>query len=878
MARRSTFLALGLVLSIGHGFVRAVAASDQTADPVRTSPARASGRLEIIVIDPAGGLVLSAIVEARSATEGWRRLTAERDRWTADALEAGSYAVRVTAPGFERQILDSVRVGRGTTTRTVRLALEPLQATVVVERDRQTVALDPRGFSTYLSREQIAALPDDPVELERVLREMAPPGAVMRIDGFTGGMMPPKSQILSIRIPRLDALAAEDHGGLNAFSAVDVMTRPGGGTVQGNFGVTGGTSKLNARNPLSTSRLPARAAVVDAAFDGPLIPDRMSFALSLRGSGQENTATIRAAVPGNDSYVQQVTQPTIGLGFTGRLTAALPREQVVRGSFTEEQRETRHAGIGDYNLEERGYTSSSLERLLRVSIGGPWGQRRNVDSRAQLRWNGARNQSLVEGPTIQVLDAFTGGGAQATSGERGFSVFAASDMDYARSGHAWRAGGLVDAAHHAANRRANYLGTYIFPSLAAFESGRPAFFTRRFGDARVSYTDLQLGAYVQDNYRVSRSVLASYGLRAEWQNLTSNAPALLPRLGLTWSPRRRGTSTVRASWGLVRDWLPSGVYEQAQLVDGRRQYDLRIATPQFPVASDSGNTVSPELFRLADGVALPRGNALALGFEQQLSPSIRVFVSTTIREGRGLLRGRNINPIIEGHRLDESLGNVIETVGDARLKVRTLTLQSIYSSPVHRLDASVSYILNRSRSNTAGAFWLPPSGDPDREWGAVTATHAASGSITGRARGLVLTLSSYWRTGMPYTVTLAEATEDGFFTARPPGVTRSGSRTPPQAALGARISYGIGLGATKGCSPMDAGCGLEVPRPGTGSANSITSPERRRFRLEFQGSAQNLTNRPNYLTIGNILGSPMFGRPVSAGPPRSIDLGVRFWF
>ena len=51
------------------------------------------------------------------------------------------------------------------------------------------------------------------------------------------------------------------------------------------------------------------------------------------------------------------------------------------------------------------------------------------------------------------------------------------------------------------------------------------------------------------------------------------------------------------------------------------------------------------------------------------------------------------------------------------------------------------------------------------------ATHAATGSITGRVHGLVLTLSSYWRTGMPYTVTLAEATPDGFFTARPPGIT-----------------------------------------------------------------------------------------------------------
>jgi hypothetical protein len=228
MVRRWTFLVLGLVLSV----TSVAMASGQTASSSSASPDR-SGRLEIIVLDPSYSLVLSAIVDVRRNNGEWLRLTLDRDRWKADSLKPGRYAVRVTAPGFERQIVDPVPIGVGTTQRTVRLALETVQATVIVERDRQTVALDPRGFSTFLSREQIAALPDDAVELERVLREMAPPGAVLRIDGFTGGMMPPKSQILSIRIPRLDALAADEHGGLNGFSAIDVMTRPGGGEVRG---------------------------------------------------------------------------------------------------------------------------------------------------------------------------------------------------------------------------------------------------------------------------------------------------------------------------------------------------------------------------------------------------------------------------------------------------------------------------------------------------------------------------------------------------------------------------------------------------------------------------------------------------------------------
>ena len=49
----------------------------------------------------------------------------------------------------------------------------------------------------------------------------------MRMDGFTGGKLPPKSQIRSIRLPRMDQMAAQNHGGMNGMMHIDVMTQPG---------------------------------------------------------------------------------------------------------------------------------------------------------------------------------------------------------------------------------------------------------------------------------------------------------------------------------------------------------------------------------------------------------------------------------------------------------------------------------------------------------------------------------------------------------------------------------------------------------------------------------------------------------------------------
>ena len=96
-----------------------------------------------------------------------------------------------------------------------------------------------------LTRAQIEALPDDPDEMEAVLKEMAGPGATIRVDGFRGGKLPPKSQIQGIRFRR-DLFAAENHGGGMVF--VDITTRPGGGPLRGSVDFTFRDESLNARN------------------------------------------------------------------------------------------------------------------------------------------------------------------------------------------------------------------------------------------------------------------------------------------------------------------------------------------------------------------------------------------------------------------------------------------------------------------------------------------------------------------------------------------------------------------------------------------------------------------------------------------------------
>ena len=95
-----------------------------------------------------------------------------------------------------------------------------------VGRDPRERASDPRGdaFATVLDQAQIDELPDDPDEMEQVLRDMAGPGAVLRVNGFRGGRLPPKGQIQQIRFRR-NMFAADTHE--PGFVSIDITTKPG---------------------------------------------------------------------------------------------------------------------------------------------------------------------------------------------------------------------------------------------------------------------------------------------------------------------------------------------------------------------------------------------------------------------------------------------------------------------------------------------------------------------------------------------------------------------------------------------------------------------------------------------------------------------------
>ena len=185
-------------LKIAFALVSLALASAAGVVPAFAQP-RLTGTLHVVVRDPSCAVIPNATVVVKGNDAATRDVVvpslASDGQGVATALDlaAGRYSVTASFPGFESRTMTDVRVRAGDTRREITLPIERVAESVAVGRDPATSASDPRSdrFSNVLSKAQLDALPDDPDEMEKVLNEMAGPGASIRVDGFRGGKLPP---------------------------------------------------------------------------------------------------------------------------------------------------------------------------------------------------------------------------------------------------------------------------------------------------------------------------------------------------------------------------------------------------------------------------------------------------------------------------------------------------------------------------------------------------------------------------------------------------------------------------------------------------------------------------------------------------------------
>ena len=864
-----------------------------TTAPAMAAQRSTSATLHLVVHDPSGAVIPGARVQVINADGASHDITSDgQGIATVSALEPGRYRVLVSFPGFETKTIGDVRVRPGDTRRDVTLSIEKLDQSVSVGRDPSTVASDPNNdrFNTVLSKEQIDALPDDPDEMESALKEMAGPGASIRVDGFRGGRLPPKSQIRSIRFSR-DMFAAENHGGGLVF--VDLTTQPGLGPLRGGLDFTFRDDSLNARNAFVTDKGPEQTQQYAFNLGGTLLKERTSFSLSAGGASLYDSASILAAVPGG-TVNSNVRRPSDRVNVTARVDHALSKGHTLRVSFQENQNHQQNLGVGGFNLAERAYARASDDRLFRIAESGSLSRTVFAETRVQWHWTSTDSTSASELPTVQVLDAFTAGGAQQSGGRTSTELEWAMNLDWAKGKHAVRAGALVEGGSYRSDTRANYLGTFTFDSLASYESIQPSTYSRRAGDPLVQFGQWQAGLFVQDDWRVRKNLTISGGLRQELQTHLDDRWNLAPRFGFTWSPFKSGKTTLRGGGGIFHDWLDADTYEQTLRVDGERQLDRIVRNPGYPnpfSGGDDQDVLPASKYSLAANLVMPQRRMINGGISQQLSPVLAVNVSVNHSVGINRFRGRNINaPLPDGGRPNPSLGNVTQVESTARFRGDSLNVGVNMNIPNRRTVLFANYTWLHQRNDADGPFSLPAdSYELAGEWGPVAGVphHVFSGMInTAFRRNIRVGFTAAARSGVPYNVTTGrDDNGDTVFNDRPLGVPRNSAWTKAMWDVGTRASYAFGFGTRGATGGPAGGPTVVIQRIGAvGGATDMLNAmggggaEDKRVRFELFAAVQNLFNHVNPIGYSGVMTSPFFGQPTAAMPARRIDVGMRIGF
>jgi len=484
------------------------------------------------------------------------------------------------------------------------------------------------------------------------------------------------------------------------------------------------------------------------------------------------------------------------------------------------------------------------------------------------------------------------GGGQVAGGQRSKTLTLGSDFDYVRGNHTWRLGTQLDTAKWHSDDRTNYLGTYTFESLAAYDAGRPRSYNRRIGDPNIDYTYFQGALYGQDDFRIRRNLTLSGGLRYEAQKHVDDFDNVMPRLGVTWAPGTAGTTTLRASWGIFTDWLPNGTYEQTLRVDGERQKEIDLANPPYPVISDPASLLAAPVGRyvLADDLVLPRSTRVSLGVDRRYK-QVQASATYAYIRGGAVTRGENLNAPVNGVRSDARYANVIEVVSDGsgrQHQLQTnLTVNQGALFPLNksaprinfkRVTLFLNYTLAKNRNNSDGAFAVPAFGDIDLDWGPANndVRHRLNASLNNQIiKNLGLSLSFNSSSASPYTLrTGLDDNGDLIFNDRPAGAGRNTERGDGAFNMNLNVNYNWTFGPPAGGPPP-----IGVFVGGAGAAPEVrTFDQPARFRIGIFLSANNLTNHANYVGYSGVMTSPFFRQPTSVTNTRRVEAGLNFGF
>ena len=694
------------------------------------------------VTDPLGALVVGASVTLTSADGTQKTAATGNDgQYNFTALQPGKYSLKVSAAGFALYQNDEVTVNPGArTTHDVQLVVT-LEKQVITVNEEPNMNTDPanNADALVLKGQDIDVLPDDPDALASAVQAMAGPsagpnGGQIFVDGFTGGRMPPKESIREVRVNQ-NPFNAENAG--IGFGRVDILTKPGMDKLRGSSFFNFGDESLNSRNPFAPTRAPFQIRYYGGSLSGPVISKKASFFLDFSRRVTDDNAIVNATVL-NSAFIPTpfntaLLVPNKNISISPRFDYQLGTNHtfVLRYSYNHSNAE--NVGASDFSLPERAFDRSSTQQTVQLTETAILSPTMLNETRVQY----IRNRSEQDGnnsiPTITVQDSFISGGSQiglAFNHDDRWEV--QNYTTWTKGSHILRFGGRVGGVRITDFSPQNFGGSYTFsggdapvldsnnnvvlvggnpvttsitsleryrrtllfqdrPDMRALGGGVTQFSIAE-GNPEAKVTQIDMGAFFQDEWRMRPNFTLTLGLRYERQTNISSNLNFAPRVFFAWAPG--GTSVgsgpgappgssqpkmvIRGGWGMFYDRLG----ERATLLENRfngvNQLDFRVfnesvldlskfslnGVTNVPTAATLASFAAPQIVRkVADDFQVPTFMMTAFNFERQLPAKFTFFAVAFNYRGKHLLRVRNINAPLPGTYDPSNPGTAVRPFG-----------------------------------------------------------------------------------------------------------------------------------------------------------------------------------------------------------------------
>src|SRR6266404_2091462 len=787
---------------------------------------QAAGTIKGQVSDEFGGVIVGASVVTVDASGAKKTATTNGEgNFAISGLAPGKYTIKVTATGFAGYENPNVEVIAGKS--------QPLNITlkVTIEQQKVTVAADGAGVNTepennvgaiVLKGTDLDALPEDPDDLAAALQALAGPaagpnGGQIYIDGFSGGRLPPLSTIREIRINSNPYSAEYDRPG---FGRIEILTKPGTDRFRGETFFNFNNQALNSRNPFQPTRAPYLSRRYGGQLSGPISKKKASFFFDFEKRDINDEGIVNATILDPSFNIvtlsDSVPLPNRRTEFSPRLDYQInPSNTLVLRYEYEHSRNT--AGVGGFSLSSRKYNTFSTQQTVRLTETAVLNKTTVNETRFQFNHQTSGDTADNSIPTIQVQDAFTGGGSQiglSSNQQNRFEL--TNNTSIARGLHTIRFGARLRSTHITNISPQNFGGTWTFagsrqignpntltsiqvyqltfqglnaglsPAAIRAAGGGATQFTIAAGNPKATVSQIDFGGFAQDDWKFRPNLMLSFGLRYENQNNISSNLNFAPRFGFAWQPgtssrQHPAKTTIRGGFGVFYDRVSENLTLTASRLNGTNQQQFIVTDPAVLNSFPNIPTISTltafrtplTIYQLAQDLQAPYTMQSAISVERALPHNFTTSITFSHSRTLHLLRARAINaPLpVSGVRPLGSVNNFFEYDSTGRFDQNQLIF-TMNSRLSRNASFNINYTYSRTNSDSegAGTFAANPF-DFSTEYGRSSGDIRHRFTLFGNYRapwGISLSPFLIIASGAPFNITIGrDLNGDTLFTERP---------------------------------------------------------------------------------------------------------------